>query len=504
MISSKAHKSVLYVRLPCWKIYPGGLVSIADYVHKHSPGVRQRIIELSLVPPAKRRTYLKEAIRSFNPEVIAFSWRNIQTFAPHDGTQALEAVLNFEHSGIITDKVRAAYTAGRLILDYVRQLHQNKSYIHLAGKVSPGARLVVGGTAFSCYPEQLMRQLPEGTIGVVGEGERAILAIIEGRPLDTESVVYSEDGKVTRHQSRDYVNMEDFTPTDFEYITKIFPEFHSFIGDDVGVQTRRGCPFSCAFCIYNVIEGKDERIRKPSVVAEDVITLNRKYGVKNIWFSDSQFISTRGSLAGVEEILDRLIAAKTGISWTGYVRIENIDRTLAKKLLVSGIKSFDLTFVGSQKIIDNLELRYSLAQQMEAFKTIKDAGLTDQLIKLYLPLNSPGETAETLLETISTCRTLYGIFGKEKVYPWLFFLAIQAGTKLEKRLMDSGYLYDNYNPLSYNPFTIKKLLYNPPPLGKMIGRSFIKAKGQASREETGKVTLDLIEDDLSKGLSTCH
>ena len=238
-------KSVLYVRLPCWKIYPGGLISLADYVHKHNPGIKQRIIELSLVAPTKRSAYLREAIAQFRPDVIAFSWRNIQTFSPHDGTDALEAVLKFDYSNRLTDKLSSIYSAAQLVVDFVYQLYKNKSYIRLARKSRPGAQIVVGGTAFSCFPDELIRQLPEGVIGITGEGETAMLKVLEDRPLDDESVIYVRDGKVIRHSSRETVNLEDFTPTDFAYITEIFPEFYQFVGEEIGVQTKRVRHVNC-------------------------------------------------------------------------------------------------------------------------------------------------------------------------------------------------------------------------------------------------------------------
>ena len=493
-------KSVLYVRLPCWKIYPGGLVSLADYVHKHNPGIKQRIIELSLVPPSKRSAYLREAIAQYRPDVIAFSWRNVQTFSPHDGTNALDAVLKFDYSNRLADKLSSIYSAGQLVVDFVYQLYKNKSYIRLAGKTRPGAQIVVGGTAFSCFPDQLIRQLPEGVIGITGEGETAMLKVLEDRPLDDESVIYVRDGKVIRHSSRETVNLEEFTPTDFAYITEIFPEFHQFVGEEIGVQTKRGCPYSCTFCLYNVIEGRKVRSRRPSVVVEDLTTLVKRYGIKKFFFTDSQFISHKRALPLVEEILDGIIAEKLDMSWSGFLRVENIDHSLARKMLASGISSFDLSFTGSQTMIDNLNLHYKLSQQMEAFRTIRKAGFTNQVIKLYLPLNAPGETPETLLETIRTCRQVYDIFGEAYVHPWIFFLAIQSGTTLEKNLVEEGYFNAGYNPLSYNPFTIKKLLYNPPTLGGLIGQSFLEANAKTSRsEEVGRLTLDILEAKLGEG-----
>ena len=490
-------KSVLYVRLPCWKIYPGGLVSLADYVHKHNPSIEQRIIELSLIPSHKRRAYLKEAIKHYQPDVIAFSWRNIQTFSPHDGTDALQTVLKFDYSSKLGDKLSSVYAASRMVLDFIYELHKNKSYIALAKKQRPDARIVVGGTAFSCFPEQLIRQLPEGVIGISGEGEAAMLKLLEGRSLEDESVVYVKDGQLTRHQSQSVIDLSEFSATDFSYIRKIFPEFDEFIGEEIGVQSKRGCPYSCTFCLYNIIEGRHVRHRRPAVVVEDITTLAKQYGVKKFWFTDSQFIAEKRSLPMVEEVLDRMIAARLDISWSGFLRVENIHYELAKKMIDSGISSFDLSFTGSQKIIDNLKLHYKLNKQMEAFRTIKQAGFADQFIKLYLPLNSPGETEETLLQTIQTCRQIYDIFGEDRVHPWLFFLAIQSGTALEKNLIEEGYLSSGYNPLSYNPFTIKKLLYNPPGLGRLIGQSFLTASRKTSEsQDVGKLTLDIIEGEL--------
>ena len=35
-------RSVLYVRLPVWKIWPGGLIYLADFLHKERADLRQK------------------------------------------------------------------------------------------------------------------------------------------------------------------------------------------------------------------------------------------------------------------------------------------------------------------------------------------------------------------------------------------------------------------------------------------------------------------------------
>jgi hypothetical protein len=162
--------------------------------------------------------------------------------------------------------------------------------------------------------------------------------------------------------------------------------------------------------------------------------------------------------------------------------------------------SVDLSFTGSQEIIDKLTLGYSLEQQMDAFRMFQTNGHTDQKIKLYMPLNAPGETVQTLLKTIEKINELYAMFGRDNVLPFIFFIGIQPGTPVERLLISQGYLKPDYNPLTVNPFLIKKLLYNPKPLGRLIGRAYLEAieTSDPDSEYIGRATMDIIERELSR------
>lgn len=173
---------------------------------------------------------------------------------------------------------------------------------------------------------------------------------------------------------------------------------------------------------------------------------------------------------------------------------------MAGKMLASGMASLDLSFTGSQEIIDILTLGYSLDQQMAAFRMFKDAGHTDQKIKLYIPLNAPGETVQTLQKTIDRIKDLYAMFGRDNVLPFIFFIGIQPNTPVEKLLIDQGYLKADYNPLTMNPFIIKRLLYNPPPLGPIIASAYLEATRSMdpSCDYIGRATMDIIERKLAE------
>ena len=57
----------------------------------------------------------------------------------------------------------------------------------------------------------------------------------------------------------------------------------------------------------------------------------------------------------------------------------------------------------------------------------------------------------------------------------MFFLGIQPNTDLEHRLLEEGYLSAGYNPLMLTPTSIRKLLYNPAPLNKLIAKACLTA-----------------------------
>jgi hypothetical protein len=67
------------------------------------------------------------------------------------------------------------------------------------------------------------------------------------------------------------------------------------------------------------------------------------------------------------------------------------------------------------------------------------------------------------------------ILGEERVFPLMFFLGIQPNTDLEHRLLEEGYLSAGYNPLMLTPTSIRKLLYNPAPLNKLIAKACLTA-----------------------------
>lgn len=498
-----AAKSVLYVRLPVWKIWPGGVVYLADFIHKQRPAVAQEILDLAVVPPKDRRAVLEERLRTLRPDVVAFSWRNMQTFGPHPENDALDVVMNWDHSPSPWRRLKAAWDAIGIIADYAGARLRNLGYLKLTRRLLPAARIAVGGTAVSIFGRFVVEKCPPDTVVVVGEGEEAMLAVVDGYTAPAGHHYYKDPaGRISHHEAEDDFDLAQLTAVDFPYIESIFPAFRSYLDSTIGVHTKRGCPFQCHFCLYNKIEGGRQRYRDPVEIGKEIEALNKVYGVKNIWFTDAQFCSTRRSMKHVEIILDQMLERQTDVRWTGYLRLNFLTPEVAQKMLASGISSIDLSFAGTQDIVNSLTLGYDLEQQMRAFAMFKAAGHRAQKIKLYMPLNAPGETVDTLRATVSRIRELYAMFGRDNVLPFIFFIGIQPDTPIERRLIAQGYLRHGYDPLTLHPFKIKKLLYNPKPLGSLIGAAYLEAleslgsKSEEAGEYIGRATMEILERKL--------
>ena len=107
------------------------------------------------------------------------------------------------------------------------------------------------------------------------------------------------------------------------------------------------------------------------------------------------------------------------------------------------------------------------------------------------------ERPETIRQTIAYHRELERIFGLDKVEPAIFFIGLQPHTLLEKYGFEQGLLKPGYNPMSMMPWTARKLLWNPEPMGKTFGRICLEAFDTDSKN-FGRTVMALLERDYGK------
>lgn len=330
---------ILYVRLPCNPIFPIGVVYLADHVHKCFPSVEQRIFDLGAVPPLDYKAALNACVDEFKPSLLVFSWRDIQIYAPVGGRggNPLQHAFEVFYARNPFLKLRGALGGLRVTTAYYTELWRNLGLIKQgwkrARRYRSDARAVVGGGAVSVFYEQLGKTLPLGTIVSVGEGETLLEKLLRDQPITEERCYVVGEAKPRDRMIHEAPTPIEKTACDYPYIEQIWPEFQYYLQDNdfyVGVQTKRGCPHNCCYCVYTVIEGKQVRINPADEVVAEMRQLYDR-GIRNFWFTDAQFIPARKYMADAIELLEKVLdSGMTDIHWAAYIRADNLTPELCR------------------------------------------------------------------------------------------------------------------------------------------------------------------------------
>lgn len=495
---------ILYVRLPCNPIFPLGVVYLADHVHKLFPSVEQRIFDLGTIPPLDFGSALDAFVDEFQPSLLVFSWRDIQIYAPVGGRggNPLQHAFEFYYAKNPFIKLRGALGGLRVTTAYYNELWRNlgliKRGLKRAQRYNANARSIVGGGAVSVFYEQLGKSLPKGTIVSVGEGEALLEKLLRGQDISNEKCyVVGENTPRDRLIHEVPANIEK-TACNYDYIEKVWPEIQYYLQDQdfyIGVQTKRGCPHNCCYCVYTVIEGKQVRINPADEVVAEIRQLYER-GIRNFWFTDAQFIPARKFIDDAIELLQKIVdSGMEDIHWAAYIRADNLTPELCDLMVKTGMNYFEIGITsGSQELVRKMRMGYNLRTVLQNCRDLKTAGFND-LVSVNYSFNVIDETPETIRQTIAYHRELERIFGEDKVEPAIFFIGLQPHTHLEEYAFENNILKPGYDPMSLMPWTAKKLLWNPEPLGSFFGEVCLQAWRQ-NPDDFGREVMRILEQKL--------
>jgi radical SAM superfamily enzyme YgiQ (UPF0313 family) len=497
-------QKILYLRLPCNPIFPIGVVYLSDHIHKLFPDIEQRIFDLGTIPPLDFGKALDRCIDEFQPTLLVYSWRDIQIYAPVGGRggNPLQHAFDFFYAKNPLNKLRGAIGGLKVTVAYYGELWRNlgliKRGLQRARRYHPEARTIVGGGAVSVFYEQLKTQLPKGSIVSVGEGETLMEKYLKRENfLDERCYIVGGEEPRKRLIHEQPVPIEK-TACNYDYIQTIWADFDYYFQENdfyLGVQTKRGCPHNCCYCVYTVVEGKQVRINPAEEVVKEMQQLYDR-GIRNFWFTDAQFIPARKFIDDAIELLQKILASgMEDIHWAAYIRADNLNPELCDLMVKTGMNYFEIGITsGSQELVRKMRMGYNLRTVLQNCRDLKAAGFND-VVSVNYSFNVIDETFETIRQTIVYHRELERIFGEDKVEPAIFFIGLQPHTHLEAYALQNNILKEGYNPMSFMPWTAKKLLWNPEPLGSFFGEVCLQAWRQ-NPNDFGREVLRILEERL--------
>jgi radical SAM superfamily enzyme YgiQ (UPF0313 family) len=273
----------------------------------------------------------------------------------------------------------------------------------------PGVKIVMGGAHATMLPQETLATAPEIDAIVRGEGDETIIELIralEGnQSLDSVAgISYRAEGQIKSTADRPCVSDIDALP---------FPAYHLLPWKRyrphpphgmslpfAAVVTSRGCPYRCAYCSKPVF-GSRFRAQSPERVVAELEYLKKKLGAREVAFYDDSFTLDKKR---VHAIADKIISSKLKIAWTCETRVNLVDKELLRHMKQAGCYAVAYGIESaSPEIIKVLHKDTTIAQVEEAVRDSRAAGL--QVIG-YFMLGSPGETPETIRQSIDFAKRL--------------------------------------------------------------------------------------------------
>jgi len=367
-------------------VLPVGLASIAAAVESAGHEVHF----LNLATRENFLTTLEHAVEDFQPEVIGLSVRNIDD-------QNMQTP--------------------RFLLDPV------KDVVACCKKISR-APTVLGGAGFSIFPQETLSYLG-ADMGICGEGEEAFVTLLAR--LSARADLTDVFGLVTSQGMSAPRRIQSLDGLPFPKELLAFPKSINNQKIWLPFQTRRGCPMDCSYCSTAAIEGRAVRKRSVRAAADSISRLVEE-GFTHFFLVDNTFNLPRTyAKAFCSEITRR----KLDIQWRCILYPWRIDEDLVGKMARAGCVEVSLGFEsGARKILRSLNKRFQPEEVRSISKMLEVRGISRTG---FLLLGGPGETKETVLESLSfadsleleTVKVTSGI----RIYPQtkLYRLAVEEG-----------------------------------------------------------------------------
>ena len=117
------------------------------------------------------------------------------------------------------------------------------------------------------------------------------------------------------------------------------------------LQSKRGCPFSCIYCTYPLIEGRKVRLRSPAKVAQDAEDLIRR-GVENAFMVDNIFNFPE---THARDVCRALVEKRIPLQWSCYAHPSYFSPALAEEMKMAGCTGVEFgTDSGAPQVLAKL------------------------------------------------------------------------------------------------------------------------------------------------------
>lgn len=283
-------------------------------------------------------------------------------------------------------------------------------------------------------------------------------AVASGDLSSIKGVAWRQNGEIKMSPDRNFIPdlnelplpRHDLLPLD-HYRMPLIKGPYAF------VVPSRGCPAGCKYCIKHVSYNYAVRLRTAEDIMAELWSL-KKLGVNNVMMYADLFTVNREQ---VMSICQAMIEEKIDMKWMCNSRVDYVDEEMLSLMGQAGCHMISWGIEsGSEEVLKRARKGANPAKAEQALRWARQAGIKNFG---YFIIGLPGETEETIKQTIAFSKTLplnVAIFHIAAPYPGTpFFYEVvengwfRPGTNWEQVDMDQSTVLD------YGHLSAEQLMY---------------------------------------------
>lgn len=318
-------------------------------------------------------------------------------------------------------------------------------------KARYGAPMFCFGPHASTTPEESMMRAPEVDGMFIGEPEDGLVALAELNSLEQleeiPSLTFRRQTTLVPHRARGtFTGFLDAPFPAWELLDLEKYRLPLVNERYVIVETSRGCPYSCDFCVAPIHQGHKFRERGAGALVDEIERAHRQFGLKFFYlWGDTVTLNVKSFSAFCEE----LIARKLPVQWFGNARADNLgDPAFVKRLREAGCWMLALGIeTESEETRKDMMKRLDGARIRTALANMRTAGIRSFG---FFILGYPGETPAALERTIDYAIDLDPDFAN--FYPAVPY----PGTELYAKAKRDGLLAsEDWSRMEYSYYLLR-------------------------------------------------
>ncbi|KML06235.1 B12-binding domain-containing radical SAM protein [Rossellomorea marisflavi] len=320
---------------------------------------------------------------------------------------------------------------------YIWNIEETINVIGILRKIMPDVKIILGGPEVTYDVPYWLERLTDVDFIILGEGEESFKQFLTEANGDEDwdkvaGIAYMKDGKpVIRPQSNKIDLREVPSPFRFEEDLEQLSKRVTYI------ETSRGCPFRCQFCLSSIEVGV--RYFDREKVKEDIRFLMQN-GAKTIKFVDRTFNISRSYAMEMFQFLidEHLPGTVFQFEITADIMRPEVIEFLNQNA-PAGLFRFEIGVQSTNDETNDLVMRRQNYEKLTRTVTmVKDGGKIDQHLDLIAGL--PEEDYQSFKKTFND------VFELRPEELQLGFLKMLRGTGLRIRANDHQYTYMDHSP----------------------------------------------------------